>query len=174
MRGTGTTSRRRIHRRGSAALGATALALLLSASPARAAGTDPLLSLGGTRTLSNASGATAVEIQGSFAFEDRLQFPFPAGLIAFQGNRFVRYEVGGVVAEGIDPAVADGITAGEVPALLAAGTPAAAPAEILRLGPAEVAIALPPSLGPGPVSFLAYAVLEGTAFVSNSITGAIP
>jgi len=143
-------------------------------SPASAAGTDPALALSAAQAFRASSGVAAVQVNGSFNFEDVLQFSFPAGVVVYQGTRFARFEMSGAVVSGSASFLADGLSAAELDTLLGLGTAAPAPAALLQLQPSRALIALPPEFSAGAASVLVYAVLENTAFLSNTVACAIP
>jgi hypothetical protein len=152
------------------------LALLLWPHPGRlrAAGTDPTLVLAEADVFTNAAGAVALVLGGTFSFDDLVQFSFPAGVLVVQGNRFARYGFDGGVQEGTSALVTDGVSAAEVPALLASGAAAAAPARLVEVRSDGAVVVLPATLGPGPAGVVVYAVLGAEAFVSNTIALTLP
>jgi len=152
------------------------LVALLGATPPRAhaSGTDPVLVLTAVEAFGTASGPVGLEVHGSFHVEDYVQFPFPVGLLVWRGTEWARYELGGSVFEGNDPALAGGVTSAEMLALVSSGTSAPPPARAIRTEPGRLQIALPAQLTPGSVSVVAYAVLEGNAFLSNVLTAVAP
>src|SRR5262245_48666290 len=97
--------------------GAALIALLVCLHPGhpRAAGTDPTLVLSEGDVFSNVAGAVALAIDGTFSFDDLVQFSFPVGVFVFQGNRFARYGFDGSVREGTSALVTDGVSAADVP-----------------------------------------------------------
>jgi len=161
-------------RRGACAAAlALAVVLLPLQGPADAAGTDPTLALSGAEAISS-EGVTAVRLHGSFQFEDQIQFSFPAGVFIYQGSQFAHIASTGAAAGGSSALLADGLAPAELTVLLGSGTPAAAPAGLTRLEPSRLEVALPPGFIPGQATAVVYAILEGTAFLSNAVTFTIP
>ena len=155
-------------------LGAALLtAGLIGTDAARGAGTDPTLALTGGEAIAG-SGATMVRLQGALAFDDQLQFAFPAGVIVFQGTTFVHVPVSGPPLSGSAAFLADGLADTEVQTLIAMGAPAAAPARLASLQPNEVRVVLPAGFGSGAATAVVYAVLEGNGFLSNPIAVTLP
>ena len=140
----------------------------------RAAGTDPTLFLTSVEAFATASGARTVTVDGTFSFDDLVQFSFPAGLLVLQGDRFVRFDFSGTVSAGNSPLVVNGVTAPEIPTLLGSGTPAAAPAALLNVQPDRIMATLPPGFSPGAASVLVFTVIGGDAFVSNTLAVTLP
>lgn len=155
------------------AIAAALTAGLLGSGAARGAGTDPTLALTGGEAIAG-GGATMVRLQGSLAFDDQLQFAFPAGVIVYQGTTFVRVPVAGGAVSGSAAFLADGLADTEVQTLLSLGAPAAAPARLASLQPNEVRVVLPAGFGSGAATAVVYAVLEGTGFLSNPIAVTLP
>lgn len=153
---------------------AAALFLALVPHAAWAVGTDPTLVLSSVDKVTAASGTVALNISGSFGFDDLVQFSFPFGVIVASGSSFARYPAQGAPVEGSDPAVADGVTADEIAHLLAVGSAASPPATWIELRSDRLSLALPGDLGGAPVTVVLYAIFEGTAFVSNQLTVTLP
>ena len=156
--------------------GMALLALLLALHPGhlRAAGTDPTLVLSEADVFSNVAGAVGLAVDGTFSFDDLVQFSFPAGVFVFQGNRFARYGFDGSVWEGTSALVTDGVSAADVPTLLGSGAVAAAPARLVEVRTDGAVVVLPPTFGPGPAGVVVYTVLSGEAFVSNALALTLP
>lgn len=151
------------------------LVLVLQAPPpAAAVGTDPSLALTAATAVAAPGGAVTVRVDGTFSFDDVVQFSFPAGVIVFRGSSYVVYDVDGSVASGTAAAVANGINAAEIPALLAGATAAAPPAALLRVRSDHLAVALPAGFGSGAASVILFAILEGEPFVSNTTGVTLP
>lgn len=146
---------------------------ILGSGPARGAGTDPTLALTSGEAIAGGS-ATMVRLRGSLAFDDQLQFAFPAGVIIYQGTNFVHVPVNGSAMSGVAGFLADGLVDTEVQTLIALGAPAAAPARLVSLQPSEVRVVLPAGFGSGPATAVVYAVLEGDGFLSNPIAVTLP
>jgi hypothetical protein len=143
-------------------------------SVSHAAGTDPALILSAAQAFSASSGVTSVQITGAFNFEDVVQFSFPAGVLVFQGTRFARYDTSGAATSGTAAFLADGLSAAELETLLGSGSAAPAPAALLQLQPSRAVVALPAGFSAGSASVLVYAVLENTAFLSNTLGFTLP
>lgn len=139
-----------------------------------AVGTDPTLALTSATAVSAPGGAVSVSVDGTFSFDDVVQFSFPAGVIVFRGSNYAVFDIDGSVETGTSPAVANGISAAEIPALLAGGGAAAAPAALLRVQSNRIAVAMPDGFGAGAASVLVYAILEGEPFVSNTVGVTLP
>lgn len=144
-----------------------------SAGVAQAAGTDPKLALTSGEAIAG-GGATMVRLRGNVQFDDQLQFAFPAGVVVYQGTTFARVPINGGAVSGSAAFLADGLADTEFLGLLGLGAPAAAPAGLASLQPNEVRVVLPPGFASGAASAVVYAVLEGTAFLSNPITVTLP
>ncbi len=149
------------------------ICLLASGGQAGAAGTDPSLALSGAEAAA-AGGVVLVRLQGSLQFDDLLQFNFPAGVIIYQGTHFVRLPVVGAPQGGTTALLNGGLAPTEVAALLGLGGPAPAPARLVALTPTAVSVVLPPGFDAGAATAVAYAILEGDAFLSNPITVTLP
>ena len=145
----------------------------LTAGSAQGAGTDPKLALTSGEAIAG-GGATMVRLRGNVQFDDQLQFAFPAGVVVYQGTTFARVPVNGEAVSGSAAFLADGLADTEFLGLLGLGAPAAAPAGLVSLQPNEVRVVLPPGFASGAASAVVYAVLEGTAFLSNPITVTLP
>ncbi len=139
-----------------------------------AVGTDPTLALTAATAFEAPGGAVSVSVDGTFSFDDVVQFSFPAGVIVFRGNDFVVYDVDGSAESGSSASVGNGITAAEVPALLASASAAAAPAALLRMQSDRILVALPAGFGSGSASVIVFAILEGEPFVSNTVGVTLP
>ncbi|MFN8642447.1 MAG: hypothetical protein U0802_12650 [Candidatus Binatia bacterium] len=146
---------------------------LIGAAAARGAGTDPTLALTAGEAIAGGS-ATMLRLQGSLAFDDQLQFAFPAGVIVFRGTPFVHIPVNGPPLSGTAALLADGLADTEVQTLIGLGAPAGAPARLASLQPSEVRVVLPAGFGSGPATAVVYAVLEGNGFLSNPIAVTLP
>lgn len=151
-----------------------ALLLLLGAGRGWAAGTDPTLALSTALASTSSAGVTAVWVSGTFNFDDLLQFPYPAGVVVYQGTHFARIDSTGAVSSGTAAYLADGLSASELDALLAAGSPAPPPAALLQLHASRLAVALPSGFSPGTATVVVYAVLENTSFLSNAVNFTVP
>lgn len=151
-----------------------AAAAVLTPRPGQAVGTDPTLALTGVEAFASGTGQVSLVIDGTFSFDDLVQFSFPLGVIVSRGSSFVRYGLSGDLAAGSSAAVTNGVAASEVADLLLAGSTPAAPAALVRLQNDRLTIALPADFGAGSASVIAYAVLEGDAFVSNTLTVTVP
>lgn len=150
------------------------LVLTLPTRPARAVGTDPTLTLTTAEVFTSANGIVSVTVFGTYSFDDLMQFSFPAGLVAFQGTRFIRYDFdGSVAAEGTVASLQDGLSAAEIPAVRSTGSAASPPAVLTHLSAGKVQVVLS-GFQPGTVSLVIYAILEGTPFVSNTLTVTLP
>ena len=147
---------------------------LLAPRVGRAVGTDPTLALTSVEAFASDTGKVSLVIDGTFSFDDLVQFSFPLGVIVSRGSSFVRYGLSGDIAAGTSAAVTNGVAASEIAALLVAGGPADAPATLVRLQDDRLTIALPASFGAGSASVIIYAVLEGDSFVSNTLTVTVP
>lgn len=158
----------------SLALAVSLLAVTLAPRPGRAVGTDPTLALTAVEAFASDSGSVSLVIDGTFSFDDLVQFSFPLGVIIWRGSSFVRYGLSGDIAAGTSALVSNGVTANDIPSLLVAGGTADAPAALVRLQNDRLTIALPASFGSGSATVIVYAVLEGDPFVSNSITVTVP
>ena len=145
----------------------------LGAGSAQAAGTDPRLALTSGEAIAG-GGATMVRLRGNVQFDDQLQFAFPAGVVVYQGTTFARVPITGDAVSGSAAFLADGLADTEFLGLLGLGAPAAAPAGLVSLQPNEVRVVLPPGFASGAASAVVYAVLEGTAFLSNPIAVTLP
>jgi len=167
---------RRMYRLSRTLSGAALLGLLVSLHPGhlRAAGTDPTLVLSEGDVFSNAAGAVALAVDGTFSFDDLVQFSFPVGMFVVQGNRFARYGFDGGAREGTSALVTDGVSAADVAALLASGSAASAPARLVEVRTDGAVMVLPATFGPGPAAVVVYAVLDGQAFVSNTLALTLP
>jgi hypothetical protein len=152
---------------------ALVLAVLGASGIADAAGTDPRLALTSGEAIAG-GGPVLVRLRGNTQFDDQLQFAFPAGVVVYQGTSFVRVPVNGGAVSGGAAFLADGLVDTEFLALLGLGAPAAAPAGLASLQPNEVRVVLPVGFASGPATAVVYAVLEGTAFLSNPITVTLP
>jgi hypothetical protein len=141
---------------------------------AHAVGTDPTLALTSATAVAAPGGAVSVSVDGTFSFDDVVQFSFPAGVIVFRGSDYAVFDIDGSVETGTSPAVANGISAAEIPALLAGGGAAAAPAALLRVQSNRIAVAMPGGFGAGSASVIVYAILEGEPFVSNTVGVTLP
>lgn len=152
------------------------LGVLVGAAPVPvgAGGTSPTLTITTADTFASASGATAVDVRGSFNFEDVVEGIFPAGVIVYQGDHFARFDQAGVVVDGTASLLSNGLSATEVPALIGLGSPAAAPAALLQLRADRVTVVLPPGFPAGAVSVVLYAVHEEDGFTSNTVAVTVP
>jgi hypothetical protein len=157
-----------------ALLGLLGFETALGSAVALAAGTDPTLVLSSAQASTSQAGITAVQLTGTFNFDDVLQFAFPAGVVVYQGTRFARFGYAGERTTGTAAFLADGLSADEIDSLLALGTAATPPAALLQLQPARLAVALPEGFVPGGASVVVYAILEGTSFLSNTLSFAVP
>jgi hypothetical protein len=151
-------------------------ALLVAALPGsvRAGGSSPVLAITSASAFADAAAGRSVVVNGTFNFDDLMQFTFPAGLVVWQGTHVVRFDLDGRVSEGSAAFAADGIVAAEIPALLGLGSPAPASARLLQLGVARVAVALPPSFSPGAASVMLYAEFDSDDFPSNTVAVTLP
>lgn len=152
------------------------LAVLSGAAPvpARAGGSSPALTITTVDTFASSSGATAVDVRGSFNFEDVVEGIFPAGVVVYQGNHFARFDQAGVVVDGTASAFSNGLSATEVPALIGLGSPAAAPAALVQLRGDRVTVVLPPGFAAGAGSVVLYAVHDGQGYTSNTVAVILP
>jgi hypothetical protein len=141
---------------------------------AHAGGSSPLLTLTTVDALASASGATAIEVRGSFNFEDVVEGVFPAGLVVYQGTRFARFDQAGTATSGTAASLADGLAASEVPALVGQGAPAPAPAALTQMRTDRVRVVLPTGFSPGAASAVLYAVYESQGYVSNTLAVTLP
>lgn len=170
----GFSRRLRWRHRGRCRIAAVLAAGMLAPTLALAVGTDPTLALTAATAVEAPGGAVSVSVDGTFSFDDVVQFSFPAGVIVFHGSDYVVYDVDGSAESGTSAAVSNGITAAEVPALLAAATPAASPAALLRVQSDRILVALPDAFGSGSASVIIFAILEGEPFVSNTVGVTLP
>lgn len=152
-----------------------ALAMMVDAQPARAAGTSPTLALVAADAFASDEGGRLVTADGTFNFDDLVQIPFPAaGLLVVQGAHFARFDVDGGTREGTSAAVADGVQPAELASVLGAGGAAAAPARVVRIEPSRVSVVLPAGFTAGAASVMLFAVHETESFVSNAIELELP
>jgi len=151
-------------------------ALLVAALPGsvRAGGSSPVLAITSASAYADAAARRSVVVNGTFNFDDLMQFTFPAGLVVWQGTHVIRFDIDGRVSEGTAAFAADGIAAAEIPALLALGSAAPASARLVQLGAARVAVALPPSFSAGAASAMLYAEFDGEDFPSNTVAVTLP
>ena len=166
-------------RRRAQLLGVLALTALVAASPqvAHAAGSAPTLAITGVSAYEGSGGTSGATVQGTFNYEDLLQFSYPAGVILFRGNEFTRYDLSGAIISGVSTLVSDGIVDLDVIPLLSIGAASGAPASVVKLRPGEISVALPAGFSPGLTSAILYGVVNddlgspgpGTAFVSNTV-----
>ena len=150
-------------------------ALIAGVGVALAAGTDPTLALTGVSAVPSGGGTVGVRVTGTFQFEDLVQGAIPAGLIVFQGENFVRYDMAGTVAQGVSSLVLDGVTAADVDQLTTSG--AAAPgATIGAVGLDHILCTLPASgmIASGNAAAIVFMLVEGDSFVSNTINFTVP
>lgn len=152
---------------------ACALAVAFAPELAAAGGSSPILSITGANGFATATAARSVVVTGTFNFDDLVQFIFPAGLVVWQGDHFVRFDVDGSVREGHAAFAADGIDATEIPALLQAGAPAAG-ARLVELSATRIVVALPPGFTAGAASTMLYADFDGDQFASNTLAVPLP
>lgn len=139
-----------------------------------AGGTDPTLALSSAKAVAAGPGLVGVQVRGTFEFDDLVQGAIPAGLIVFQANRFVRFDVAGTVAQGTAAAVTDGVTAGDVDLLIASGGPSPG-ASLGSVGADGILCTLPSSyLTSGNASAVIYVLVEGETFVSNTVNFQLP
>ncbi len=155
------------------ALLALVAVLLTAGHRVDAAGTDPTLALSSAEAAAS-GGAVLVRLQGSLQFDDSLQFSFPAGVVIFQGTQFVRLPITGAAVSGSAALLAGGLAPAELPALLGLGAPAPPPARLVTLTPSSLSVVLPPGFSAGAATAVAYAILEGDAFLSNAIAVTLP
>ncbi len=136
---------------------------------ARAGGSSPVLAITGANAYASAAGGRSLVVDGSFNFDDLMQFTWPAGLVVWQGTHVVRFGVDGRVSEGAAAFAADGISGSDIPALLAPAS-----ARLVQLGASHLTVALPPSFSPGPASVMLYAEFDGEDFPSNTVAVTLP
>jgi hypothetical protein len=148
--------------------------VLLFPLTALAGGSSPVLTLTSADAFASASGVIAVDVRGSFNFEDVVEGVFPSGLLVHQGAHFVRFDQAGAVLEGTDAALADGLDAADVPGLLGLGSAAPAPGALSQLRSDRVTAVLPGGFSTGPASVVLYALYAGQGFVSNTLTVTLP
>lgn len=152
---------------------AAALALTIAPGLAVAGGSSPILAITDARGFATSAAARSVVVSGTFNFDDLVQFIFPAGLVVWQGDHFVRFDVDGTVREGSAAFVADGIDLTEIPALLQAGAPAAG-ARLIELSATRIVVALPPAFAAGSASAMLYADFDSDQFASNTVAVPLP
>jgi hypothetical protein len=140
---------------------------------ASAGGSSPVLAISAASGFATSTEARSVTVNGTFNFDDLVQFIFPAGLVIWQGTQFVRFDVDGSVRGGSAAFAADGITTGEIPALLRAGAPIAG-ARLIELSANRIVVALPPSFSAGAASAMLYADFDSDQFASNSVAVTLP
>jgi hypothetical protein len=148
--------------------------LLVASAKALAGGSSPVLTLTSADTFASASGVIAVDVRGSFNFEDVVEGVFPSGLVVHQGTHFVRFDQAGAVVEGTDAALADGLGAADVAGLVGLGAAVPAPAALSQLRADRVTAVLPADFSAGPASVVLYALYAGQGFVSNTLTVTLP
>lgn len=152
---------------------AAALGLAIAPRLAAAGGSSPILSITDARAFATSQAARSVVVSGTFNFDDLVQFIFPAGLVVWQGDHFVRFDVDGSVREGRAAFAADGIGMAEIPALLQAGAPAAG-ARVIELSATRIVVALPPGFAAGAASAMLYADFDSDQFASNTVVVPLP
>jgi hypothetical protein len=150
------------------------LLLLAGPTPARAAGSSPLLTIATVDAFASSSGAVSVDVQGAFNFEDVVQGVVAAGAVVFQGTSFARFDQAGGVVSGSAPLLSEGLDATEVPTLLTFGSPAAPPAALAQLQADHVTVVLPPGFSAGAASVVLYAVYQDQGFASNTVSVILP
>lgn len=143
-------------------------ALLFCAPQAESGGTDPLIALGAAQADAIANVA-ALELTGTWSYDDILQTAFPLVIVVHQGTTFVSIPVNGPPRSGTFAGLFDGLSSAEVAALEAAGAPEAN-AALVRLDAHNMYLSLPPLFADGTLRAQLYVTLpsEGV-FVSNSI-----
>jgi hypothetical protein len=152
-------------------LGGALLGAFAPHSPARAGSTSPELALGQVSAIPVAGGAI-LELTGTWDFDDILQIDFPASLLVSRDSSFIRIPIAGAgeAAAGSLAELADGLQTSEIPALESAGQPESG-AVLLRLEPHRMQVALPASVGNGPLTALVYVEFPGEGFfLSNPLT----
>ncbi len=149
--------------------------LISGVTGALAAGTDPTLALTGVSVLQSGAGILGVRVTGTFQFDDLVQGAIPAGLILFQGESFIRYDMAGTIAQGSSSLVLDGVTADDVAQLTTIGTTAAG-ASIGAVDLDHILCTVPASgpIVPGNAAAIVFMLVEGGSFVSNTINFTVP
>jgi hypothetical protein len=149
-------------------------AMATLATPARAGGSAPVLSLTAVDAMTSPDGSAVVQAAGAFNFEDVVEDVFGLSLIVFHGTRFVRYDQAGNVSAGDSPLVADGIDLAEIETVLSSGAPIGPPAALASLERDRVTVVLPADFPSGDASVLLGAVFDGDSFASNALVVTLP
>ena len=145
--------------------------------PAASAGpTDPALAVTDVRAIS--AGVAWLQIEGVLPGEDLAHVAYPLQVLVRDlatGTRYVRFEMGGPVVTGDDPALADGLDPGDVVGLLAGGAPAL-DADVLFLDAGRVDVLLPGVFPAGAAEVQLFVLEPGDTqpVLSNAFVVQIP